>query len=510
MTFGPRGTHLNLGIPGTGFSFRTRLDSKIRGKLDLQVDRFPENLQKPREVFDPIAENIIYPDRYLLPDEGEIKSAGLTELTSEGLGALKQLIDEAHQSRRFAELQIKHTLQKLQKSRATLKRARTFILRLFYRHRYRDIASRVSSLQVELSGFVALAEASHLNIDFALGNSARQAYSLVEDAFALIAQSHCIWDNTAAFYTERIKERTVATRKIARQQVSFRKSTSILVATEWDTLYLGNINGEDIQIYPGFILVLEKHTNNYALIEWSDIELIFTSVNFQEDGNMPNDSKEVGQTWTYANKDGSPDRRYNNNYLIPIMRYGQITLRSSSGLHEEYLISNADSAQVFSEACILFKNILVENSFTVNDILPVESHAADDQQTAETMAENLNKEGQPPLIWYLLGDIVSMVLIVWGLFWYFSFQSIPHVQSQSPPKPSVVASSERTSVRLAKVSVSVKSANIRSAPLKTAPIVKKSTFGEKLLVFDEKNGWFNVGDLQPIGWIRSDLVKSED
>jgi len=64
----------------------------------------------------------------------------------------------------------------------------------------------------------------------------------------------------------------------------------------------------------------------------------------------------IGYTWKKANKDGSPDRRFANNYQIPILAYGGIRLTSKSGLNEEYLISNAATAQGFAQAWAAFKS----------------------------------------------------------------------------------------------------------------------------------------------------------
>lgn len=66
----------------------------------------------------------------------------------------------------------------------------------------------------------------------------------------------------------------------------------------------------------------------------------------------------IGHTWKKANKDGSPDRRFANNYEIPIVAYGGIRITSKGGLNEEYLISNAAAAQGFAQTWTTFKEAL--------------------------------------------------------------------------------------------------------------------------------------------------------
>ena len=36
-----------------------------------------------------------------------------------------------------------------------------------------------------------------------------------------------------------------------------------------------------------------------------------------------------GQTWRFVNKNGGPDRRFNNNIQLPIVLYGQLMVQSN-------------------------------------------------------------------------------------------------------------------------------------------------------------------------------------
>jgi hypothetical protein len=76
-------------------------------------------------------------------------------------------------------------------------------------------------------------------------------------------------------------------------------------------------------------------------IPYSEISINQTVTNFRETDFIPNDTTRSGSTWAYVNKDGSPDRRFNNNYVIPIVLYCEMkffckntllfTLMASSG-----------------------------------------------------------------------------------------------------------------------------------------------------------------------------------
>jgi hypothetical protein len=51
-----------------------------------------------------------------------------------------------------------------------------------------------------------------------------------------------------------------------------------------------------------------------------------------------------------VNKNGTPDKRFKGNYQIPIVRYGEISLRTSTGLNEEYEFSNYEFTEAFGQA----------------------------------------------------------------------------------------------------------------------------------------------------------------
>jgi hypothetical protein len=43
---------------------------------------------------------------------------------------------------------------------------------------------------------------------------------------------------------------------------------------------------------------------------------------------VPRDSTQVDTTWRFVNKNGGPDRRFNNNSQIPILQYGEVVMRT--------------------------------------------------------------------------------------------------------------------------------------------------------------------------------------
>ena len=110
-----------------------------------------------------------------------------------------------------------------------------------------------------------------------------------------------------------------------------------------------NQNGSNIYIYPGFAALFDNK-ENFGLIEIDELNLTFESMNFLETEKIPKDSKIVGETWAKVNKDGTPDRRFKDNYKIPIARYGELTFKSTTGVFEVFLFSNEEYSEEFAKS----------------------------------------------------------------------------------------------------------------------------------------------------------------
>jgi hypothetical protein len=106
-------------------------------------------------------------------------------------------------------------------------------------------------------------------------------------------------------------------------------------------------------LYPGFILY-RAAKQAFSVIDYHDVNGKGVLIQFQEQESVPGDSKVVGQTWAKANKDGSRDKRFADNYQIPIALYGQVTFKSASGLWEEFQLSNPDRLQQFLNSLSAF------------------------------------------------------------------------------------------------------------------------------------------------------------
>lgn len=74
--------------------------------------------------------------------------------------------------------------------------------------------------------------------------------------------------------------------------------------------------------------------------------------------NIPHDTEVLAKYYEHQNKDGSPDRRFNENALISVCGYGLIGLESSNGLKLCFMASNREKAREFERQLAEYSNQL--------------------------------------------------------------------------------------------------------------------------------------------------------
>lgn len=165
-------------------------------------------------------------------------------------------------------------------------------------------------------------------------------------AFDLLAHSQRVWDVTHA--GGEVHYKSGAAHSIERRPVRLHRSRLPTVHPDIDTFCFGNVNGPDLHLLPGLVAIAGR--DNLALIRFADCSFDIRAIRFHEDEAVPPDATIAEYTWTYVNKDGSRDRRFNPNPQIPVCLYGQITIESTTGLYEQYLVSDGGAVVAFTEA----------------------------------------------------------------------------------------------------------------------------------------------------------------
>lgn len=89
---------------------------------------------------------------------------------------------------------------------------------------------------------------------------------------------------------------------------------------------------QNIYFFPDIVLIVEGV--HVGALSYEQLEVLWSTTVFIENGNVPSDAKIVGYTWQFVNKKGGPDRRFNNNRQLPKALYLQMGLSSQEGLRK--------------------------------------------------------------------------------------------------------------------------------------------------------------------------------
>lgn len=353
LNFSPRGSSVTVGLPGSGLSYRARLSSgapRSRARASpaltpVRPDPHPALIDEPD-----------FPRAEYLP--GEIRSAEVAQLTSADLVGLKRLLNEAKNEKVRLEPEVRATAKQRLVAWRRLRRAQQFPLRwLLTRALPRLQASFEASEGAAEEAALALA-ACRIDVDFDFDRAVLQAYERLRSAHARMSRASQIWDVTSSVAIDRARERTAASNTITRTSVRFSQVEAGLVSSRWPGLHFQNANGGDLEIFPGFCLMRDRASADYALIDIRELSVDFDQTQFIETEAVPLDSTIVGETWAKTNRDGSRDRRFRDNYQIPIALYGKLVFSSRTGVSEAYHVSDAAAAAAFADAYRAFQQAI--------------------------------------------------------------------------------------------------------------------------------------------------------
>jgi hypothetical protein len=180
---------------------------------------------------------------------------------------------------------------------------------------------------------------------YELGEEAQQRYSIVQQALKHLSAAQSIWRIESTISTSDLKRNAGAATLMRRNLVHVSTSNPPRVETNIAVPCI------ELGLCKLFFLpdiVLYWQTGRFGAIAYDDLRVEQYTTQFVEEGRVPVDTLVVGKTWRYVNKDGGPDRRFNNNAPLPIVKYGALLLTSSQRLNIHLQISNSQASQAFS------------------------------------------------------------------------------------------------------------------------------------------------------------------
>lgn len=290
-------------------------------------------------------------------DRHEIKSSPLNKLTSKDLTSFKEVLMASSQSYddtlnilngKKAEETTKHK---------TCTRLERHLFTFLFKKKIARLQSELAQLTEEISELKNQLALATIELEVDSDDEFDSLYKMVRQAFGLLQKSHKKWDLTSSRATNQYRERTAAANTVTRSEINIQEKHLPILRTQSPAISFNNINGGDLYLYPGFLIIYESK-NDFAIINYCDIEVLYRQSQFIETEKVPADAKITGHTWFKVNKDGSPDKRFASNYQIPIALYGEIHFSSKTGLNERYSFSNNESAMLFHKAITSYTECL--------------------------------------------------------------------------------------------------------------------------------------------------------
>jgi hypothetical protein len=353
LNVGPRGVYGTASVPGTGISYRQRFGGSAEQHPDSpnvlpstepHIFPVPDSGAAPAPA--PIPGSVFVPARSVQ----EVHSASTELLTSESLKEFKELIQTAYTEHEDISNELETARQEQQRaSKRYLSWLNGFLFKKLFKKKFAQRKADSETADAKVAEFEEQLRLTTIATHIEIEREQAEPYFQMRDNFASLCECQVIWDIKSFQAADKFHERTTAESRVNREKVGFVLGSCDLIQWEQKVPHLQNAKGGDLFMYPGFVLY-RAAKEAFSVIDYHDISGRSMLIQFQEQEGVPKDSKVVGQTWVKANKDGSRDKRFVNNYQIPIALYGSLSMKSNSGLWEEFQFSDPDRLKRFLEA----------------------------------------------------------------------------------------------------------------------------------------------------------------
>ena len=333
INFSKRGTYFNSSIPGTGIRFRTKIGNGNQPSSNNESSNLVE--------FENTEEPVIFEEN------------NIDQLTSTNLKELKDTLLEAYTDRVEISNEIQQTKKDLIRAKNNHLAARIFLIGFIFK----SFKKKVDQKNDYLIDLEQQFQNAFVNIDIHFDENFRETYESLVASYQSLLTVEKIWDITATFEQDTYATRSSASVLVKRVPARFKFDSIDMIQSSYPAFHLENKNGGDLYIYPAFVISTTSN-KQFSVIDINDIKLTCDIQRFLEEDSIPSDSLILGKTWAKVNKDGSPDRRFAGNYEIPIVQYGEIRLKSSTGLDETYCFSSLEKAKNFTDSFNKYESLL--------------------------------------------------------------------------------------------------------------------------------------------------------
>ncbi|RJF71375.1 DUF4236 domain-containing protein [Deinococcus cavernae] len=317
LTSGPRGTYITIG--GGGISYRQRIGQTADKPLTSdQSFPIPQQTQSFETQYDPT-------------DPFAIKTADISELVRASDNSVLQEINERMQLPAFG---------------GWIYGVTALVFFVFGGFGF-PLAWVLGITGIVLGAYVSKGDKENKTtpLFYQLDDQASQNFEKLISSLNNLASTQKIWRINTQQGNSDWKRNAGASMLLKRASATVLKGNPPFIRTNLEVvgIHAGNF---EIYFLPDHILVRQQ--GQYAALEYKSLDISTFETSFIEDGSVPKDAQLIRHTWQYVNKSGDPDKRFKNNRQLPVMRYGELNIKSSSGLNSIFHVSNLEAAKDFS------------------------------------------------------------------------------------------------------------------------------------------------------------------
>ncbi|HEY4089423.1 MAG TPA: J domain-containing protein [Bryobacteraceae bacterium] len=181
---------------------------------------------------------------------------------------------------------------------------------------------------------------------YELDSASAEAHDVTQQALGCLSACRRVWRVESKSATSDWKRNAGAAYLVKRTAIRAGSFSPPRVKTNVPVLCL-DLDSSKFYFLPDTILYWDHR--GFGAVAYSDFQVKTSATRFIESNTVPDDAVVVDHTWRYVNKDGGPDRRFNNNRRFPILQLGVLTFQSSGGMNIHLNTSNPIASNAFAD-----------------------------------------------------------------------------------------------------------------------------------------------------------------
>lgn len=191
-----------------------------------------------------------------------------------------------------------------------------------------------------------------INVEYELDEESKNDFDTLSNSWSMLKNNKKLWQSTNAESVSDTRRNAGATYIVENKGIAVLRKLPWYLTTNIKPFGL-NLSKGLLIFLPDNLLIIQGR--KIGSVDYADLHMSIGTTNFIETGNVPSDTEILDYTWLKVNKDGSMDKRFQNNRKVPVCKYGKIliTNNKNNDVLAEIMCSNSSTlieiAKAFKE-----------------------------------------------------------------------------------------------------------------------------------------------------------------